>query len=220
MRTSTFIVLMVAAVFAAALLFVRERRDRAELEELRASVARLTVVPVPSSEDGKAPSAQDILARALAARAAVASADAVSAEGTGDGAKATSGAGGSRAKGPAPARGPTMEDSQRQVLVAYANEPVDPGWSRDAARTLDSTLRKHTPEGARVESLDCRTSLCEIEIEHLRPDAASTFAVDAFAGWPGSVFVAGETRNGDDVALTLVASREGARIPVGPTAVE
>jgi hypothetical protein len=36
-----------------------------------------------------------------------------------------------------------------------------------------------------------------------------------FAKWPGSVMLAGESRDGEGIAVTLIASREGTQPPIG-----
>ena len=115
----------------------------------------------------------------------------------------------------------TLEQSQGHVLSAFADERVDPAWSHEASRSLERLVRGHLPSGSRVQSIECRTTMCEVEVFHANASAHGPFIVDGFSGWPGSVFVAAEKEERGSLSVKFIAFREGAEPPFeGPLAAQ
>jgi hypothetical protein len=110
----------------------------------------------------------------------------------------------------------TYEQSQTNVLAAFVEEAPDARWSGDATRKLDAITRSNLPSGSRVNSIECRTTMCQMEVTHTDPVAHSAFLMEGFRGWPGSIFVAGETERGGELVVSLIAAREGTEPPLGP----
>lgn len=110
----------------------------------------------------------------------------------------------------------TYEQSQAAVLAAYAKEAPDATWSRDAERKLDAVVRPHLPSGSRLSALECRNTMCRVEVVHSDPSAEATFLMEAFRGWPGSRFVAGEKEDHGALLITIIAAREGTEPPIAP----
>jgi hypothetical protein len=118
-----------------------------------------------------------------------------------------------QAKRPPPV---SYEQSQALVLAAYSGEAEDAEWSRDASRKLNTLLHSRLPGGSRVNTLECRSTMCQVEIAHTSPEAHGEFLMNGFRGWRGSVFVAEEKQEHGELVVTLFASREGMELPLGP----
>lgn len=118
--------------------------------------------------------------------------------------------------GPDRAPAITYEQSQAAVLTAYARETLDPDWSRASERKLDATVRPHLPGGSQLKSVECRSTMCQLVVAHRDPNAEGSFLMEAFRGWPGSIFVAGERQERGELLVTFIASREGTEPPMGP----
>ena len=112
---------------------------------------------------------------------------------------------------------PQMTDEQAQAMVldAYAEETMDSTWSVKATDKLSAVVRDHLPSGSQLTSLECRTTMCQVKVVHKTPEAHSSFVMDGFMGWPGSVFVAGEEQHREELAVTLIAVREDMELPLG-----
>jgi hypothetical protein len=116
---------------------------------------------------------------------------------------------------PAPARPaaerplPTLEEVQETVLTAYGKEATDPNWRNDAERTLRASIEGGLPERSKLLSIECRTTMCLVEVAHATAEAAHSWMIGGFKGWAGSVLVAGEEEESGGVQQTLVAVRQG-----------
>jgi hypothetical protein len=110
----------------------------------------------------------------------------------------------------------TFEESQRRVLSAFAAEAVDASWGPDAERKLERIVRSHLPAGSRLNGLACRSSMCELQLTHADARIQADFLRNGFHEWPGSLFVSEETKEHGEVAVTIIASREGTEPPIAP----
>jgi hypothetical protein len=192
------------AVGALAAIGTYERKSRRELDELHASLESLSVAARRSELDrGNVSSALGRLAGSSPDRGQQPAKQAATQPGQ-EAAPAP--------KAPPP---PTFEESQQHVLTAYEGEAVDGKWSAEATQKLQGIAREHLPERSRLRSLDCRATMCRIEVFHGRVEDETPFLMNGFAGWPGQILVASESREGDGVAVTLIASREGTQPPIG-----
>jgi hypothetical protein len=110
----------------------------------------------------------------------------------------------------------TFEDSQQRVRSAFAAETVDAEWSPDAERKLEGIVRSHLPTNSRLNSLACRSSMCEVQVTHADAKAQADFLMTGFRGWPGSLFVTAEKPEHGEIAVTIIAAREGTEPPIAP----
>jgi hypothetical protein len=110
----------------------------------------------------------------------------------------------------------SYEQSRVAVLSAYAAETADTAWSQGATRQLHTILGSHLLSGSRVHSIDCRATMCQVEVSHTAPEAHEAFLMDGFRGWGGAVFVAGDKQQYGERVVTLLVSREGMELPLGP----
>ncbi|MHA7628305.1 hypothetical protein [Corallococcus sp. M7] len=117
---------------------------------------------------------------------------------------------------PPPLRPPpaSFEQSRTRVFDAFAAEPVDGDWSAGASKTLDDAFRAHLPGTSRVKSLECRATLCRVELVHRAAADHGTFLRNGLRTWPGSTFVASEVQQGPDYVVTLIAAKEGTNPPL------
>ena len=208
-----------AAIVGVLFAFVNHQRDSAqELEELRAQVR--SAAPGDSTDLAARRAAAETAMRLWAANAGAQPAARAQApaqpqpSASPEGAEAD--ATGDEVPPPPPLRPPpaSLEQSRTRVLTAFAEEPVDSDWSGKASHTLDEAFRKHLPASSRVKSLDCRATLCRVELVHRAATDHGAFLMNGLRAWPGSVFVASEAQEGADYVVTLLASKEGTRPPL------
>ncbi|WP_223642584.1 hypothetical protein [Corallococcus sp. EGB] len=109
---------------------------------------------------------------------------------------------------------PSFEQSRARVMTAFSEEPVDSDWSGRATQTLNETLRQHLPSSSHVKALDCRSTLCRVELVHRSAADSAPFLMEGLRAWPGSIFVASEVQEGTDYVVTLIAAKEGTRPPL------
>lgn len=110
----------------------------------------------------------------------------------------------------------SFEQSQAAVLEAFGQESSDPHWSADAARKLDVAVRGHLPKGGRLGSIECRATMCQVEVAHTNPGGSQAFLMNAFRDWPGSLFVAKDRQDQGEYVVTIIAAREGHEPPMAP----
>jgi hypothetical protein len=198
----------VAAVIALVALFASESRTRRELGELqtatrkaadRQSVASPSPLPSSVAADLHTFAAKMMSARPVAAETPRPAPEAASALHR-------------------QASRMTLAQEQEQVLVAYGRESVDPTWRRDAETRLDTAVRASLPDGSRLLSLECRTTMCMLEVSHKDEGAAHavgrrSWLLAASRGWDGSFFVAGERRERGEIVQTVIPLK-GDKLPI------
>jgi hypothetical protein len=84
----------------------------------------------------------------------------------------------------------TQEQVQENVLNAYGKEARDPAWSPEAARKLNEIVRQTLPDSSRLVSLECRTTMCLVEVRHKDEETSQSWLRTSFHDWPGAIFVA------------------------------
>jgi hypothetical protein len=114
----------------------------------------------------------------------------------------------------------SMGDMQDAVESKFVSDKQDVSWSRPAADRARTTILALLPEGSRLDSIDCRASMCRVEVTH--PDERSfhqftlapSRALDR--AWPGSSMVAllRTEPNGEVVSVSYLGREEsGPLIP-------
>lgn len=209
MRFKILILAAAAVAVAATLWVVTDRpsdQQASQIQQLRANIDELKGELRHRSVGGigaSASASSDVVS--LARREARAEAQrAIEDQATGDDSR--------------PARPPpvTVEQSQTAVLEAFGEETSDPHWSADAARKLQAALREHLPKGSRLGSIECHTTMCQIEVVHTDANASQMVLVNAFRDWPGSLFIAKDRQDHGENLVTIIASREGHEPPLAP----
>lgn len=58
------------------------------------------------------------------------------------------------------------DEMKAHVEALYFQETVDRAWSTTAETTLAGTLEKVLPQGSRAEKVECKSTLCRIDLIH------------------------------------------------------
>lgn len=121
-------------------------------------------------------------------------------------------------EGEGPASGePTPEEMVARLDARFFGEAVDPAWSRDATPRAER-LGVLLPRGARVVSLECRSSMCRLEMSHPDLESFQGFVRDGLLGeantWDGAFMAALKSAPGRPGGVEAVAylARSGVRL--------
>ncbi|NMO13436.1 hypothetical protein HPC49_08745 [Pyxidicoccus fallax] len=161
-------------------------REAAELRRLKQQVRELE-----ASVAGSERLAREAQVTARAAQAAVGPRVETSpAPERGAGAVEPAGAGSPSAEGAdAVPPEPTPEEVVARLDARFFGEEVDAAWSRDALPRAER-LGVLLPRGARVVSLECRSSMCRLEMSHPSLESFQGFVREALLGtgnpWDGA----------------------------------
>jgi hypothetical protein len=191
------LLLTVPFVGLLALHFVDQRRHKSELAELRSELGALsTPVDAPRPE-AEARRGAPRLAAAPAAPKQVAPEPAPAAD--------------------APPNPPPMEVTvvRDRLEASFMEERADARWSGEARRTAETRIEAILPETSKLQSLECRNSMCRIETVHQGLDSLHQFVQGAFINsetklWNGGFFST-ELADPVDGKLVIVSylAREG-----------
>jgi hypothetical protein len=119
-----------------------------------------------------------------------------------------------------------LEAQERRVKQAFETEKEDREWSQRAVTLWTQLFQKEGPEekleGIRLRNIECRTTLCRVEITSTDPaqDAAvfeqNVDRVMYFLPWQGSGFGKIETPDGQAPLAVIYMAREGHTVPFFP----
>jgi hypothetical protein len=111
-------------------------------------------------------------------------------------------------------REPNAEEIVDQLDTRFLSEGVDPNWSREARRRAER-FSDVLPEGARVISLECRSSMCRLEMSHPSLESFQGFVRKSMLGgeieWSGAFMAAirGDPGQPGGVQAVAYLAREG-----------
>jgi hypothetical protein len=119
-----------------------------------------------------------------------------------------------------PGSPPTGEEMRDRLEAAFVAEPPAP--SSEAAQTLEHGVRAALPAGSQLRRVECRASLCRIEIEHAAVDDHREFLQRAFLAHDstrassGPVFASppAQAGDGDPMVAVIFVGREGTALPM------
>lgn len=80
-----------------------------------------------------------------------------------------------------PSRAPPVET---RLAEAFATEDADPEWSEDASNRAVTVFSAALPAGSSIRDVDCRGSLCRVEIRHGSREAHAAL-LEALMQTPG-----------------------------------
>jgi hypothetical protein len=66
-------------------------------------------------------------------------------------------------------------DEGTRLRARFDREPTDTSWAGDTRAQLETELGRFSGNDATVRSVDCRTSLCRVEVAVASNDAGATF---------------------------------------------
>jgi hypothetical protein len=108
------------------------------------------------------------------------------------------------------------EDYRPYLQRQFLQQALDVSWARQAKSDLDTRLGHLLDKRSSVTSIECRASLCRVELTHQDERAYASFA-NAYAHaqvWKGPGFFSkqGETGRGEWIMVMFLA-REGNELP-------
>jgi hypothetical protein len=205
MKTAMAIVAWLVCA-ACVYVYVRDNaRHRQEMAEVRAEMEAFQ-----RAVDHVMPAVELRHARARAVEATAAPATTVSpspAAGAGDAIAATD----------IPERGTVLSAEERQALseamvtqaeLTFASEGIDESWAGSTARAIDDALSSALPASASMYGVDCRTSLCRVELAFSDEGARERFESDVLlrsTTWRGGLLISHE----DPASALVYLAREG-----------
>lgn len=101
-------------------------------------------------------------------------------------------------------------DRRARLQAQFTAQPIDASWATAASRQLGDDLEKHATPEARVRSVECRSTVCRIEVGP-GPREALQQIMQSWARhrtWTGAAFAAAE---GDTVVLFV--GKPGTELP-------
>jgi hypothetical protein len=105
------------------------------------------------------------------------------------------------------------------VEAGFAAETVDREWAPDARRDLSNQVAALLPQASSVRDVDCRSSMCRVELVVASAAVSDQFMRQAFLGpertvWRGGAFMEPAQPNPDgSMGVVLYLAREGAGFP-------
>ena len=103
-----------------------------------------------------------------------------------------------------------IADRRAQLQAQFAGQPVDTSWATQARQQLRDDLGKFANAEVRVRDVECRSSLCRIELAAANHDAQQSFVESwvRYRTWTGSGFA---VQDGD--ATIVYVSKPGVDLP-------
>lgn len=109
------------------------------------------------------------------------------------------------------ARPLTEEEAGFRLENRFASEPVDAAWRREATAILQRQFTAKAGPGSRVTEIDCKQSLCRVEMVHKDFDTYRDFGHATFtsssAEWRGGAMmhVVGDREAGEVKSIAYLA---------------
>ncbi|MCP3099613.1 hypothetical protein LZ198_12115 [Myxococcus sp. K15C18031901] len=114
---------------------------------------------------------------------------------------------------------PTPDEVVARMDARFFSEDVDPTWSRDATQRAEK-LGALMPRGARVVSLECRSSMCRLQMSHPSQDDFQRFLreglIDDSNAWDGPFMAAITSALGRPGEVEAVAYLARAGVDLAP----
>ena len=110
---------------------------------------------------------------------------------------------------------PSMEDERDFVKTKFIAQAVDPSWARAAKSEVTDAFSHFVTRESRIRNVECRTSICAVEVDNDNEAAYRKFATTAFE--PGNLKLPNElmvTRDDNSWRMVVYLAREGIRLPM------
>jgi hypothetical protein len=118
-----------------------------------------------------------------------------------------------------PGGAPSAAEVAMRMQAAFSSEGPDRDWSEKTQQATQEKISAMMPNGSAVRSVDCRASLCRVEMSHEGVDDYRQFVRGAYLSpesgvWSGPTFttVLERPAGGGLVAVSFLA-REGESLP-------
>jgi hypothetical protein len=121
---------------------------------------------------------------------------------------------------PSPATMAKIASVRDKFQGQFDAERSDPRWAAEAESTLKEKLGGMLPDSSKIQSIDCRATMCRIETVHENMDRFRQFMGGAFMDpntkvWNGGFFSSpvGEVSDGGKLDVVTYVAREGQELP-------
>jgi len=120
-----------------------------------------------------------------------------------------------RAASPAPSPEEQRAAYATRLAAALAAEPFDAGWARAAEAQVRAQIAARPADGVSVASIECRTTLCRLQLEAESTDARDEGlrAVPRWVPWDFDGFY--QPTDGDPRRVTLYVTRAEHPLAIG-----
>lgn len=115
-------------------------------------------------------------------------------------------------------RPPNNAEVAEQFRNAFVRERVDSAWSGGASAQIREALATHLPPGTSIRELECRQTMCSVELKHKSvEDFRNTIRTMLPGGevplWGGALNAVITTESDGDVTGAVFIAREGHQLP-------
>jgi hypothetical protein len=126
-----------------------------------------------------------------------------------------------RAEEPKPAKAEMSGlEMAGKLRDSFATEQKDPNWSADTEEKVSATFSRKLQEGSLIRSLECRSTMCLVELQQKTLEQFQKFVDGALIHtggepqfWgPASAFVV-DTGPSGEVSVMVALAREGHELP-------
>lgn len=98
------------------------------------------------------------------------------------------------------------EDRLGAIEAAFLGEPTDRSWSADTSMAIDEALQSEQLRGTNVRSVECRSTMCRVEVAHDDPRKRMEFGLwlPAKLGGVLPTFITKEVDEGEGVTGSIL----------------
>jgi hypothetical protein len=115
---------------------------------------------------------------------------------------------------------PTDEERLVYASFVFESEGFDPRWANESRSTILTGLEGLATKGTRIEGVECRSSLCRVQLKHDSPDIGETFLKAFIRGkvWPSDTGLAlrSQPDGSGKGGMTIYLAKQGTSLPVEP----
>ena len=115
--------------------------------------------------------------------------------------------------------GPSTQDRQAFLELSFSSQAPDASWAENARDEIEAIVQPLTNQDTRLLSVDCRTTLCRVELVHSDVNAFHALAMATLnggvRGWKGAVSGALLRTEADGSARSVMyLAKQGTEMPV------
>ena len=108
-----------------------------------------------------------------------------------------------------PARGSATTDPDAELAARFASERTDPAWAETTRLQLDADLGRFTTKDAGMRSIECRASLCRVELVVASNETGAAFVQEWLRNRKFAGPISGSQNNGQ---LVMYLGRDGTEL--------
>jgi hypothetical protein len=115
--------------------------------------------------------------------------------------------------------GPTADEAAAYHELVFQQEATDPAWGPEAAGSVSARLHELLEDPARLRSVECRTSLCKVEVSVDRDEDADPISKrlgESLGFWDGQSSFFRAKDAGGKPAMRAYLVRKGHARPTPP----